>query len=451
MKMLVLGAGTVGRSIANMLCDQKHDVTVVDSNPDLIRQIKEETSDMRAITGSASHSSVLFQAGVIDADVCLAVTGVDEVNLVAASLAKEMGARRAIARIYASVFRDLSTFDYHNHFKIDRMLSLEHLSAMNLARGIRSDSSVILENLARGDLEVRELTVGEHRRLVGKPLREWKMAREVRVAAITRNGQTFIARGDHHVEPGDRITLIGDHDAIEELAKALEKEVTSKVRVIIAGGGETGYHLAQILQSQRYRVTLIEQDEQRAKFLGRQLADGPITVVQADATQRSHLEQERVADADVFAACTGDDENNIIACVEAKDIGARRTMAIVSRPDYASIVKKLGIDHTVSPRQVMADEVRALLNEGALIYRRPIGMGHLFVLEYIVLEGAPVTQGTIAQLPLPEQCLLAAVVRQSFVRVLTGEDRLEVGDSAVVLAADSALPELNDLFTPQND
>ncbi len=448
MKILVLGAGTVGRSIATMLCNQKHDVTVVDSDPEHIRTINEQL-DVRAITGSASHSSVLFQAGAMDVDVCLAVTGVDEVNLVAASIAKEMGARRAIARIYASVFRDLSTFDYHNHFKIDRMLSLEHLSAMNLARGIRSDSSVILENLARGDLEVRELTVGDHRRWVKKPLRDWKLAQEVRVAAITRNGRTFIARGDHHLEPGDRITLIGDHDAIEELAKALEQEVSDKVRVVIAGGGETGYHLAQILQSQRYRVTLIEQDRQRAEFLSRQLAEGPITVVQADATQRSSLEEERVADADVFAACTGDDENNIIACVEAKDIGATMTLAVVSRPDYASIVKKLGIDHTVSPREVMAEEVRSLLNEGALVYRRTIGTGHLFVLEYNVLPGAPVTQGTIAQLPLPEQCLLAAIVRQSFVRVPTGEDRLEEGDSAIVLAADSALQELNDLFTPE--
>ncbi len=448
MKILVLGAGTVGRSIATMLCNQKHDVTVVDSNPEHIRTINEQL-DVRAITGSASHSSVLFQAGAMDADVCLAVTGVDEVNLVAASLAKEMGARRAIARIYASVFRDLSTFDYHNHFKIDRMLSLEHLSAMNLARGIRSDSSVILENLARGDLEVRELTVGDHRRWVKKPLREWKLAREVRVAAITRQGRTFIARGDHHLEPGDRITLIGDHDAIEELAKALEQEVSDKVRVVIAGGGETGYHLAQILQSQRYRVTLIEQDRQRAEFLSRQLAEGPITVVQADATQRSSLEEERVADADVFAACTGDDENNIIACVEAKDIGASMTLAVVSRPDYASIVKKLGIDHTVSPREVMAEEVRSLLNEGALVYRHTIGTGHLFVLEYNVLKGAPVTRGTIAELPLPEQCLLAAIVRQSFVRVPTGEDHLQEGDSAIVLAADSALQELNDLFTPE--
>ncbi len=448
MKILVLGAGTVGRSIATMLCNQKHDVTVVDSNPEHIREINEDL-DVRPITGSASHSSVLFQAGVMDADVCLAVTGVDEVNLVAASIAKEMGARRAIARIYASVFRDLSTFDYHNHFKIDRMLSLEHLSAMNLARAIRSDSSVILENLARGDLEVRELTVGDHRRWVKKPLREWKLAREVRVAAITRNGRTFIARGDHHLEPGDRITLIGDHDAIEELAKALEQEVNKKVRVVIAGGGETGYHLAQILQSQRYRVTLIEQAKARANFLSKQLVEGPITVVEGDATQRSKLEEERVADADVFIACTGDDENNIIACVEAKDIGATMTLAVVSRPDYASIVKKLGIDHTVSPREVMAEEVRALLNEGALVYRRTIGSSHLFVLEYNVLEGAPVTRGKIAQLPLPEQCLLAAIVRQSYVRVPTGEDQLEVGDSAVVLAADSVLQELNDLFVPE--
>ncbi len=445
MKILVLGAGTVGTSIATTLCEQKHDVTVVDSDAEHIRAINQEL-DVRAITGSASQSSVLFQAGVAEADVCLAVTGVDEVNLVAASIAKEMGAGRTIARIYAAVFRDLSTFDYHAHFRIDRMLSLEHLSAMELAREVRSPTSVILENLARGSLEVRELTVGDHFRLIHKPLKDWKLSKSVRVGAILRNGQTLIARGEHHLQPGDKVILIGDHDAIEEVAKQLAVETPRRVKVIIAGGGETGYHLAQVLQSHHYHVTLIERDEQRSQFLSRSLAEGSVTIVKDDATQRSCLEQERVADTDVFVACTGDDENNIIACVEAKDIGAKKTMAVVSRPDYAGIVKKLGIDHTVSPRQVMAREVMSLLNQGALVYRNRIRGSNLLVLEYEVRPGAPITRDKIARLPLPKQCQLVGVVRRNFVTVPGGEDRLEAGDSAIVLATDAVLEQLEELF-----
>ena len=137
MRILTLGGGTVGTWIADLLCRNRHSVTVVDIDPIHTRRINDEL-DVRAITGSASQSSVLFQAGVMSADLCLAVTGDDEVNLVGASMAKAMGARRSIARVYAPVFRDLSTFDYQRHFGIDRLLSLEHLSATELARNIRN-------------------------------------------------------------------------------------------------------------------------------------------------------------------------------------------------------------------------------------------------------------------------------------------------------------------------
>ena len=160
MRVVTLGAGTVGTWIADLLCQHRHSVTVVDTDPEHIKRINTEL-DVRAITGSASRSSVLFQAEIIGCDLCLAVTGNDEVNLVAASMAKAMGARRSIARVYAPVFRDLSTFDYQRHFGIDRMLSLEHLSAMELARGIRNPGSVALENFARGGLEVQELVIAK--------------------------------------------------------------------------------------------------------------------------------------------------------------------------------------------------------------------------------------------------------------------------------------------------
>ena len=162
MRIVVLGAGTVGGSIASLLCLHRHSVTVVDSVSEHVRHIN-ETLDVRSLIGSASQSSVLFQADVGSADLCLAVTGDDEANIVAASMAKAMGAKRAIARVYAPVFRDLSTFDYQRHFGIDRLLSLEHLTALELARSIRHPGSVAVENLARGELEVHEV-VGKRRK-----------------------------------------------------------------------------------------------------------------------------------------------------------------------------------------------------------------------------------------------------------------------------------------------
>jgi len=156
MKIVVLGAGTVGTWIADLLCRDRHSITVVDIDPAQTRRINEEL-DVKAITGEASHASVLFQADILGSDLCLAVTRDDEVNIVAASMAKAMGTRRSIARVFAPVFRDLSTFDYQRHFRIDRMLSLEHLSATEFARNIRNPDAFVVETFARGAIEVQEI------------------------------------------------------------------------------------------------------------------------------------------------------------------------------------------------------------------------------------------------------------------------------------------------------
>ena len=192
MKVVILGAGTVGRSIAESLSNSRHVVTIVDRDPALSRKIDQEL-DVRAITGLASQSMTLFQADVQSADLCLAVTGDDEVNIVAASLAKAMGARRSVARVYAPVFRDLSTFDYESHFGIDRMISMEHLTAMEFARQIRNPGSVMVENFTRGELEFLETTVSEQSPYINKSLKQLDLPKGVRIGSIARQGETWIA------------------------------------------------------------------------------------------------------------------------------------------------------------------------------------------------------------------------------------------------------------------
>ncbi|MEE8452509.1 MAG: Trk system potassium transporter TrkA, partial [Thermoguttaceae bacterium] len=350
MRIVVLGAGTVGTSIAHLLCEEGHSVSVVDHDPETTRRVNEQL-DVRAVTGSAAQSSILFQAGVLTADLCLAVTGSDEVNMIAASMAKAMGARRTIARVYAPVFRDLSTFDYQRHFQIDRLLSMEHLSAMELARAIRNPGAVAVENFARGELEMQEVLITFKMASVGVPLKEIDLPSSVRIGSIARNGRTSIAGADDALEIGDRITLIGSREDIDDVKEKFQKEPPPKLGVVIAGGGETGYHLARVLEGRRFAVLLMERDRDRCEFLAAHLKQA--TVVNADAQRRANLEEERVGSADVFVACTGDDEDSIMACVEAKEVGAKTLMSIVSRPDYANVVGKLGIDHAVSPREVI--------------------------------------------------------------------------------------------------
>ena len=387
---------------------------------------------------------MLFQADVFGADLCLAVTGEDEVNLVAASMAKAMGARRTVARVYAPVFRDMSTFDYQRHFNIDRLLSLEHLSAMELARGIRNPGSVIVENIARGELEVQELAV--HGQVAAKDvmLKDLGLPDGVRIGSIYREGKTWIAGAEDQIQLDDRITLIGRREDIDEVKDSFEVHPSAKKGVVIAGGGETGFHLARTLQGPRFAVLLMEASKQRSEHLAANLKY--TTVVHADATRRVILEEERVGSADVFVACTGDDENNIMAGVEAREIGAKAIMAIVGRPDYANVVGKLGIDLAVSPRDVMAKQVLGFLNTGPVISRTPLTASGIGVLEIEVLEGAPATEHVLANLQLPPQCLIAAVMHEDYVRVPGADDRLRSGDTVVALVEDAAVDAMLQLF-----
>lgn len=446
MRIVVLGAGTVGTSIAGMLCDIGHSVTVVDHDSLKTRHVNDQL-DVRVVTGSAAQSSVLFQAGVLGADLCLAVTGSDEVNLIGASMSKAMGTHRTVARVYAPVFRDLSTFDYQDHFKIDRLMSMEHLSAMELARAIRHPGASAVEIFARGELEMQELTVSGKAKAAGKLLKDLELPAAVRVGSIGHEGRMNIAAANDRIEVGDQITLIGTSDDIDDVRSLFQREQPAKQGVVIAGGGETGYHLARVLEGRRFAVLLMDTDRQRCEFLAAHLKH--TTVVNADAQRRASLEEERAGSADIFVACTGDDEDNIMACVEARELGAARIMSIVSRPDYANVVAKLGIDHTVSPREVVAKQIKGLLNTGAIISRMPLTpSGEVEAQEIEVLEGAPATNHVLAKLDLAPDCLVAALIREGFVHVPGADDRLCPGDTVVALVNKSAFVRVKELFSP---
>jgi len=443
MRIVILGAGTVGTSIADMLCQHRHSVTVVDQDSQHTRQIYDEL-DVRTVVGSASQSSIMFQAGVMGCDICLAVTGDDEVNLVAASMAKAMGARRSIARVYAPIFRDLSTFDYQQHFNIDRLLSLEQLSAMEFARAIRSPGSVSLENFARGQLEVQEFTVEEKTQFAGIKLKELTIPSGVRVGSISRGGRMWIAGADDKIEVGDKVTLIGERDDIDTVKDKFRVGTEPKLSVVIAGGGETGYHLARTLEGDRFKVVLMDVDETRCNYLADNLEHA--MVIKADATRRNVLEEERVSSADVFVACTGDDENNIMAGVEAREIGAKKIMAIVGRPDYAGIVGKLGIDLAVSERKAMAKQILGFLNQGCVVSRVSFPGGRISAFELEVVEDAPVTRHVLAKVKFPSQCLIAAIIRGEYIHVPGADDRMQPGDTVVALIDDSVVEEALEQF-----
>ncbi len=297
MNTVIFGAGTVGTSIAGLLCANGHSVSLVDASPKALQSVEEQL-DVRTIRGSACDSITLFQAGVQSADLVLAVTSTDEINLVGSSLARAMGARRSVARAFNPAYLDSSTFDYQRHFGIDRLLSLERLTALELARAIRMPSLFAVENFARGGIEVQELAVQKGSRGVGVPLKDLQLPQEVRIGLISGTDRCVIAGADDVIDVGDHVTLIGTQEVIEKTRHDFfEARHPPKQNVIIAGGGEIGFNLASLLQKGRFNVILMEADTDRCQFLAERLHE--TTVLHADATRQAEMHEARVGKADI--------------------------------------------------------------------------------------------------------------------------------------------------------
>lgn len=443
MNIVIFGAGTVGTSIADVLCANNHNVCLVDNSKSALSLV-EERLDVQTLCGSACDSIVLFQAGVQSADLCLAVTAFDEVNLVGASLAKAMGARRSLARVFDPAYLDTSTFDYRRHFGIDQLLSLEYLTALELARAIRMPTLFAVENFARGGIEVQEIAVDAGSKGAGIPLKDLKLPKNVRIGLISSETRCIIAGADDVIEPGDHVTLFGSQEALETVKQDFfEHRPPSRLNVIIAGGGETGYNLARILEKGRFNTVLMEANAERCEYLASRLPD--TTILHADVTRQAEMQEARVGKAEIFVAATGRDEDNIVCGVEARELGCSRILSVVRRPDYANVLERLGIDVAVSPREVTARQILGMVQGGVIIAGTGISQGDAEVWEVEIVEGSPVTQAPLKDVSLPG-CLIAALSREDFVSVPGADTQLKAGDTAVVLVHRNSIADTLAIF-----
>jgi len=444
MNILVLGAGTVGQSIAELLSQAGHSVTIVDRDPKAVQQA-EANLDVRGLVGLATSSAVLFQAGAMVADLCLSCTDNDEANLLAASVAKQMGSRKSIARVHASFYRDFHTFDYQRSLNIDQLLSLEQLTAFEMAKTIRNPASLAVENFARGMIEMQELQIGPRAKVLSQPLADLGLPAGVRVGSVRRGDRLTIPGPEDELAAGDWVTLVGTREELDTVKRRFRGNGGTRRTVVIAGGGETGQSLATVLEGRQFAVRLIERDRQRCEELSEKLSE--TTVLHGDVTSRAFLEEERVGQADVFVAAMGEDEDNIMASVEAKELGVGTCFTVIHRPDYANVVAKLGIDYPVSPRTVMAREVLSHVSAGPISRMTRLAGGQAEVVEFRAAAGAAAIGVALRDLPLPRGCLLAAILREDYAVVPGADAAIQPGDTVVAILTPAVRGPLIDLFT----
>lgn len=435
MKILILGAGQVGSTVAESLVSEANDITVVDTDAAKLRQLQDRF-DLRTLVGNASHPSTLEQAGIADADILLAVTQSDEVNMVACKLAASLyNTPTKIARIRAADYLEHPEIFSPANFCVDFSICPEQILTEYIRKLIEFPEALQVLEFAGGRVSLVAVRVFEGGPLVGNPLSYLKTHMphiDTRVAAIFRQDRPLIPQGDTVIEVGDEIFFIAATENIRSVLKELRRMDKPAKRVMIVGGGNIGRRLALSLERD-YQVKLIEFNKKACELLAGELQH--TLVLNGDGTDENLLASEHVADVDVFCALTNDDENNIMSTLLAKRDGARKVIALINRNAYVGLVQGGKIDIALSPAHVTIGSLLAYVRQGDVAAVHSLRRGAAEALELVAhgdRQSSKVVGRRIDEIDLPKGATIGAIVRESQVIMGHRDTLIEQGDHVIV-------------------
>jgi trk system potassium uptake protein TrkA len=416
MKIIILGAGQVGGTLAEHLSGEANDITVVDIDHDLLHALQDRL-DIRTVPGIASLPSVLRKAGAEDADMLIAVTNSDETNMIACQIAYTIfRTPTKIARIRAADYFESQEILFKNEYiPIDVLIRPEQLVTDNIRRLIENPGALQVLDFAGGLVQLVAVKAIEGGPLVGhelKDLRQHMPSIDSRVAAIYKKGQAVMPTGNTIVEAGDEAFFIADHNHIREVMSELRRLEQPYKRIIIAGGGNIGAGLAKQIEHD-YSVKIIELSEERCYKLSAQL-DKTI-VLNGSASDQELLMDENIEDTDVFCALTNDDEANIMSSLLAKRLGAKKVMALIGRPAYVDLVQGGDIDIAISPQQTTISALLTHVRRGDIVNVHSLRRGAAEAIEVIAhgdQKTSRVVGRAIEEIDLPDGCTIGALVRE---------------------------------------
>ncbi len=442
MNIIICGAGDVGRHSAEVLAPAGHNITVIDLDAAKLA-ILDETVDVRTLIGDATRADVLQEAGVDGADLLIAATNIDQINLLTCAVATALGVELCIARVHHSSFFEGVGLDYGKALGIDHLICPEATTAQAIASTLRSPGSLAIESFARGKVEMQSLPVSEDAKAVGKQLKELKLP-GARVAAVNQKGQPILPEATTEIHAGDVVTLIGDAAAFDKTRKLFDTKAGRRLSIMIMGGSALAVWLCRALRTRNVSIRLFEPDRERAEELAEKL--DWITVLHADAIHTDAMADERVDLADAFVAVTDDDETNILAAARAKSMGGKSAIAVLQRGTYLHLLEHVGIDKAFSPRETAVVEMLRRLETGPMRHLGSLEAGIAEVYEMRVTENSPITGNPLREVKFPEHASIAVLNRGDDVFVPGADDTLHPRDTVVVIAPGTARKALRKLF-----
>lgn len=432
MRIVIVGAGKLGYSIAELLSQEEYDIVVIDKEEKQLGNIKENL-DVLTIAANGSSPITMDNPDVQGADMLIAVTGSDEVNMVCCILAKKHGIVHTVARIRDMQFMSEAKEYLKANFDIDLMLNPEYITAMEINRILMVPAALNVEDFAEGRVRLFETKVRRKSPLANIPLKDLDIPKSILAAMIFRDHRMIVPHGDDCLMAHDNVYFVGETGAIENFSKNLVRSDARKVsRAVIIGAGRAGRFTARELDKQEVQVKIFDTNRERCRLIAAKLS-GASMAINADGTNLELLQSEGVADADVMICLTGDDKLNLLLALMGRHMGVKKTIVKVDRYDYIELMEKVGVDIVLSSRVLAASEVLAFVRRGGIVSVSLLEGAKAEAIEVVVQAGARVSGKKLMDAALPRECLVCGYVRGSETFVPNGHTVLEPGDRAIII------------------
>ena len=455
MKIVILGVGAVGSTLANLLSQEDNDVIVVDQDPQPLKKL-EEDADIRTVVGGASYPNILVNADIKNADMVVAVTGSDETNIVACLISKVLSnSIKTIARIReASYLKDKTKEAIQNGtIPVDIVVSPEQLITNHIQALIDTPGALQVLEFGEGILHLVAAKAVRGGPLIGHEISELKKHMpkvDTRVAAIFRQDRPIIPTGSTLIEAGDEVFFIAKKGDISKVIKEMRKKEEPYKKIIIAGGGKVGYRLARKIET-NHQVKIIEEDENRSEELSKNLIS--TIVLKGNVSDKHLLHEENIENTDVFVAVTNDDEANVMSCLLAKDMGAHKVIALINNSAYVDLVHGRGVDVAISPSEITIGTFLSELAGDEVVRVHSLRKGAAESIEVIAKkssQGEGVVGKQLGEIELPAGVTIGAIIREKKAKIAHDDVILREHDHVILFLTDkNLLPEIQRIFSPE--
>ena len=430
MRIVIVGAGKLGYSIAELLANEEFDVVLVDQDETRLEAAK-NTLDVLTVAANGASPITMDDPDIRAADILIAVTAGDEVNMVACILAKKHGITHTVARIRDMQFLSEAKEYLKQNFDIDLMLNPELITAREVYRILMTPAALDVEDFASGKVRLFETKVTRHSPLANIPLKDLEMPKAILAGMIFRDHRMIIPHGDDCLLPHDNAYFIGDPTEIEKFSETfVQRDARRLEHVMLIGAGRTGRFLAKMLDEAGVAVKIIDANRERSRLAAENLENG--LAICGDGTDIDLLMEEGVADADAVVCLTEDDKLNLMLALLAKHLGAKKTVVRVARSEYVDLMEKVGVDIVLPTRLLSASEVLAFARRGGVVSVSLLEGAKAEAVEVIVQDGAPVAGIPLMDARLPRECLVCAYVRDDEAVIPNGASVLLPGDRTIL-------------------